>query len=127
MKSVKRLGIWMDHSIAHVMELTNDSIETRTIESGSKLPKEEQNIKDERFMLNREQNQLAFFFKELSDIIKDFDDVILFGPTSAKKELLNNLKKNHLFEKIKIEMKTTDKMSENQLHSFVKEYFGKTQ
>ena len=127
MKTAKRLGIWMDHSIAHVMELTNDSIETRTIESGSKLPKEEQNIKDERFMLNREQNQLTFFFKELSDIIKDFDDVILFGPTSAKKELLNILKKNHLFEKIKIEIKTTDKMSEKQLQAFVKEYFGKAQ
>lgn len=123
----KRLGIWMDHSIAHILELTNDSIETRTIEAGSKLSKENQTIKNEKFMLNREQNQLTLFFKELSDIIKDFDDVILFGPTDAKKELLNILKDNHHFEKIKIETKTTDKMSENQEHAFVKEYFGKIQ
>lgn len=26
MKSTKRIGIWMDHSIAYIMELTNKTI-----------------------------------------------------------------------------------------------------
>jgi len=56
-------------------------------------------------------------------VIKEFDDVLLFGPTSAKNELLNLLRQNHLFEKIKIELKPADKMTENQQQAFVREYF----
>ena len=53
----------------------------------------------------------------------DFEEVILFGPTEARNELLNLLKENHLFDKIKIAVKPADKMSEIQRNSFVKEYF----
>jgi len=31
MKTTKRLGIWMDHSTANLMEFTGDSIGTNTI------------------------------------------------------------------------------------------------
>lgn len=37
MKSAKHLGIYMDHSFAHVMELTNDTIVTSNVESQSTL------------------------------------------------------------------------------------------
>jgi len=127
MKPTKRLGIWMDHSIAHLMELTKDSIVTKTIESESKIQEKEQHTsKDESLKLNKEQNYHAAFFKKLGDVIKDFDEVVLFGPTSAKNELLNILRDNHLFEKIKIEVKSADKMTENQQQAFVKEYFNTT-
>jgi hypothetical protein len=33
MKTTKQLGIWMDHSIAHLMELNQDKIITSTIEA----------------------------------------------------------------------------------------------
>ena len=33
MSSTKKLGIWMDHANAHVMEFTHDPIETKTITS----------------------------------------------------------------------------------------------
>lgn len=124
MNSARYLGIWMDYSIAHLMELTNDTIVTNTIESRSKLQKEEQNLsKDESLMHNKEKNQRSAYFKRLSDIIKDYGEVVLFGPTDAKKELLNLLKDNHRFDKMKIEVKTTDIMTENQQLAFVKEYF----
>ena len=126
MKSTKYLGIWMDHSIAYLMELTNDTIVTNTIESLPKLQAKEEDLyyKDESHMLNKEQNQLSAYYKKLSDVILDYEEVILFGPTEAKNELFNFLKDNHLFDKIKIEIKTTDKMTENQRHAFVKEYFN---
>jgi len=124
MKTTKRLGIWMDHSIAHLMELTNDTIVANTIESQSKLQEKEKDMsKDERYMLTREQNQLSAYFKRLSDVIKDYQEVVLFGPTSAKNELLNLLKENQLFKKIKIEVKPADKMTQNQRNAFVRNYF----
>lgn len=126
MKSTKHLGIWMDHSIAYLNELTNGTIiATNTIESQPKLQVKEEDLyfKDESHMLNKEQKQRAAFYKRISDVITGYEEVILFGPTEAKNELLNLLRANHLFDKIKIEIKTTDKMTENQQHDFVKGYF----
>ncbi len=33
MKTTKKLGIWMDHSMAHLMEFTSKHFEIETIES----------------------------------------------------------------------------------------------
>ena len=72
---------------------------------------------------NKEQHEEAEYYKEVGEAIRNYDNVLLFGPTEAKAELFNILRADHLFEKIKIEMKTTDKMTENQKHAFVREYF----
>jgi|BarGraNGADG00211_3_1021988.scaffolds.fasta_scaffold00125_21 hypothetical protein len=124
MKSSKKLGIWMDHSIAHIMKVTNNTIDASILEIGSSLPAREQNMGvHERQRHNKEQAEQSVFFKSLSDVIKDYEDVLLFGPTGAKTELLNLLKDNHHFDNIKIVIKSADKMTENQRHLFVKEYF----
>ena len=115
----------MDHSIAHLMKLSNGRIVTSTLEIGSSLPAKEQNLGiHERLFHDKEQKQLSAYFSRLSDVIREYDDVMLFGPTDAKSELLNILKGNHLFDNVKIEVKTVDKMTENQQHAFVKEHFN---
>lgn len=113
----------MDHSIAHFIEFKNNKIESYDIESQPDL-EEKQNIgKDESLQQNIKKNQLLEYFKKLSFIIKDFKNVLLFGPTDAKTELFNFLKKDRHFEGIKIEIKNADKLTENQMHAFVKEHF----
>ena len=61
--------------------------------------------------------------KVLEEIILSYTNVILFGPTDAKTELYNLIKNNRQFENIKIATLPADKMTENQQHAFVKEYF----
>jgi stalled ribosome rescue protein Dom34 len=124
MNTTKQLGIWMDHSVAHLIKLSNGSIETNTIESQPEIQADQQIVyKDESHSLNKEKRQLTTYFRKLSDLILENDEVILFGPTEAKNELLNVLKENHLFDKIKIEVEPTDKMTEIQMNDFVKEHF----
>ena len=124
MNTTQQLGIWMDHSVAHLIKLTNGSIETNTIESQPEIQADQQIVyKDESHSLNKEKRQLTTYFRKLSDLILETDEVILFGPTEAKNELLNVLKENHLFDKIKIEVEPTDKMTDIQMTDFVKEHF----
>jgi hypothetical protein len=124
MKSVKHLGIYMDHSVAHLMELTNDTIVTSTVESQSTLMDEAYYLrKDEGLLHNIEHYQRSDYFKRLSSVIRDYDEVILFGPTDAKSELFNRLKVDHHYDKIKIEIKNADKMTENQQQAFVKNHY----
>jgi len=124
MKTVKRLGIWMDHSIAYLMELTNDRIVQNSVVSEFTHEEKEFSLsKNEKLMHNKENHQQSSYYKKLCDSIKNYQEVILFGPTNAKNELLNLLRTDHLFDNIKIEIKDTDKMEENQMHAFVREYF----
>jgi hypothetical protein len=126
MESIKQLGIWMDHSTANLVDLSNDTVETITLESTPAFPEQVQNLRmDESLMQNKEQNQQSDFFKKLSLIINDYNEVLLFGPTNAKTELFNLLKENRQFGKIKIFVQSTDKMTDNQQKAFVKEFFNK--
>jgi hypothetical protein len=124
MENIKQLGIWMDHSNAYLMELTNDKIVTNIVESEFVEQDNEYNLKyHEKSFHNKEQQQQLSYYKKLSGFIRRYQEVILFGPTDAKIELLNLLKEDHLFENIKIEVKQTDQMTEYQRHDFVREYF----
>lgn len=126
MTATKRIGIWMDHSNAQLMEFTSDAIETETIETAFTNQEREHTLnRSEHLMHNKEQQQTAAYYKKLGEAIKQYDEVILFGPTEAKSELFNLLRADHLFEKIKIEVKQADKMTENQQHAFVKAYFSR--
>jgi hypothetical protein len=126
MKTENRLGIWMDHSNAHLMEFTTDPIESKLIESTfTQEEKAETLEKSEHAMHNKEQHQQSAYYKKLGETIQNYDDVILFGPTDAKLELFNLLRADHRFDKIKIETQQADKMTDNQQHAFVKEYFSK--
>jgi len=108
------------------MDLSNDTIIENIIVSEFTQKEKELSLeKNEKFMHNKEQQLQSSYYKKLSDVIKKYQEVVLFGPTDAKNELLNLLKVDHLFANIKIEVKDTDKMSAIKMHDFVKEYFKK--
>jgi hypothetical protein len=120
----KSLGIWMDHANAHLMEFTTDPITTDIISNSYSHREKEHSLgKSEESMHNKQQQSQHEYYKKLGDIIRNFQDVLLFGPTNAKTELLNLLRADHQFEKIRLETKDSDKMTQNEQHAFVKEYF----
>jgi hypothetical protein len=125
MTTKKSLGIWMDHSNAHLMEFTNDPIATNIIASGFTHEEKEHALgKSEGLMHHKEQHKHSEYYKKLGATIRNYEHVVLFGPTEAKVELFNLLKADHNFAKIKIEVKQADKMTENQEHAFVREHFS---
>lgn len=120
----KQLGIWMDHSSAHLMAfsanpdaaIAHDDIEA---DQAPTIGKGEIHIQ------NKEDAHHAAYYKELGAVIKEYDEVLLFGPTDAKHELFNILRADSHFEHIKIEVAQTDKLTDNQMHAFVREHFSK--
>ena len=65
----------------------------------------------------------AGYYKKITEALKHSNEIVLFGPTKAKNELMNLLTADHHFANKKIEVKQTDKMTENQQKAFVKEHF----
>ena len=120
------MGIWMDHFNAYLLESTNGLIIERIIGSEFTEQEKESSLdKGEKFMNHKEHQMQQKYYKRLSDSIKDFDEILLFGPTEAKSELFNLLKADHFFDEKKIELKNADKMTAGEMHHFVKGYFKK--
>jgi stalled ribosome rescue protein Dom34 len=124
MKTAKYLGIWMDHQDANLIEFTDEPMVTKTISSDFTHGEKEQILKrSENLMHRKEQSEQAAYYRTLGDVIINYNQVVLFGPTDAKTELYDSLKENALFSDIKFELIPTDKMTKNQQHAFVREYF----
>ena len=123
MNNIRKLGIWMDHSNAYLMELSNDIVVQRVVSELTNNETEFNFYKGEKLIHKKEQHLQLSYYKKIGDIIKKYQDVVLFGPTDAKNELLNQIKTDHLFEDIKIEVRNSDKMTEDQMQNFVRDYF----
>ena len=123
MKRIKHLGIWMDHSNACIMELAKEITVQRVVSELTNHKAEFNLYKGEKLMQKKERHLQLSYYKKIGDIIKKYQDVVLFGPTDAKSELFNLIKADHVFEDIKIEVRNSDKMTEDQMQVFVRDYF----
>ncbi len=124
MKTESHLGVYMDHSNALMLEVKGDTVlQSKVTSEFTHEDREFALNKSEILMNNKKQHEQSHYYKQISEMIRNFDDVLLFGPTEAKNELFNLLKKNHLFNEIKIEVKATDKMDEDQMNDFVLGFF----
>lgn len=123
MKTQKRLGIWMDHSTANLLDL-NAKKDSHSIESKfNESTKEEALQRSESLMHNKRQQMQEEYYKEIAAVILKYDHVLLFGPTNAKTELHNFLNKDSHFKDVKIDVASADKMTENEKNAFVKKHF----
>jgi hypothetical protein len=126
MKTIKKLGIYMDHTNAYLIKFSDEEKLPSTITLDfDKQDKDETLQRSESEMHNKQQQRQKSYYKKIATVIRNYNEVLLFGPTEAKIELFNILRQDHLFDNIKMEVINTDKMSENQQYEFIKEHFKK--
>lgn len=126
MRTEKRIGIWIDHLLAKIIEFSNKPIEPLVEESefGTDLKVLSLSISEKKVQ-NNEQQKVSEYYYKLSDIIDNYDEILLFGPTDAKVELNNILLADKRFTNTKINVEDTGQMSNNQQYAFVREHFAK--
>ncbi|MDD4972291.1 MAG: hypothetical protein PHT07_22920 [Paludibacter sp.] len=125
-KTNKKLGIYIDYTNAYLMELIGKNIVSRNIEFESgKTDKEATRInKSDSTETKTEYHLQTAYYLEISEIIRNYNQVVLFGPADVKNNLYTQLEFDHDFDHIKIQNINTDKMTQNQIHDFVKEYYN---
>jgi hypothetical protein len=126
MNTAKKLGIWMDHANAYPTESGTHTRKLSCIQSRF-THKDKVNAlnKSESLMHNQEQHEQSAFYKEVGAVMRNYDRVLLFGPTDAKTELLNIVRADHRFEKIGIDVEETDKMTPSEQQRFIHDHFSK--
>lgn len=125
MTTAKKLGIWMDHAHAFPTEYSGNPVKIPRIESQfTHDDKTNALSKSEHLMHNQEKHEQSTYYKKVGEVMRNYDEVLLFGPTDAKTELLNILRADHRFEKINIDVQQTDKMNDHEQQTFIKKYFS---
>lgn len=124
MVTTKRIGIWMDYTHARLIEFTSFSFSSRIIQAQFTVDEKAISPESEdKSVNNKDFARKADYYKKISESIQNFNDVLLFGPTEAKTELMNVLKKEKLTSKMNIEVMNTDSLDDQQQQIFVRTHF----
>jgi stalled ribosome rescue protein Dom34 len=124
-------GIWIDHAHAIVLkankmgEVNMDSFhsEVEPHHKGGHDDSEHQTIVNQNRHDDRRHNQMKAFGKEVLKHLEGSDEIVIFGPGTAKHEFKAVLETNKaLFPKLK-GVETTDVLSEAELKEFMKDFF----
>ena len=118
----------MNHTQAHLTESGTHTRKLPDIQSQPVLNTKagnNANTTNTDHTRNQQQDEQSIFYKKVGTVMRNYDRVLLFGPTKAKTELLNIVRADHRFDKIGIDVEETDSMTSSEQKRFVQNYFSK--
>lgn len=136
MKNENSIGVWMDHSTARLINpegvfvkeiksnLTAHLHEAGQGADGIQLGNH-RSTNNEYQKHERESNELQGYYKNLAEELATYEDIYLFGPTTARKEFTNFIADQKHIAGKKVVSESSDYISEHQIAARVKEHFGK--
>lgn len=132
----KIIGVWLDHSEARFINpldlKSKPEVIHSLLNSHKHIPGEEsdgmrlgnfRSANDESHKHFREQNELNGYYKKIAVALSPFDDILIFGPTTAKQELQNHLISDKSFVNKKITVEAADYITENQMAERVRNFY----
>lgn len=134
--TMKAIGIWMDGQQAQIIRMIGEHIELKSIGSDIDYhPRRKGEGKqftrmgdtffsDEQKIERKLGGQKVLYFQQVEDHIDSDYEIVIFGPGEVKKEFLHYLRDLNEFKEAEIHVETTDKMTENQMIAWVKNYFS---
>ncbi len=123
-------GIWIDHSKAFIIK-SNKLAEMEIRGFGSEVESHHRGGNDDEHVTianqhryeERRSNEMKAFSREVITHLSDADEIVIFGPGTAKHAFQNELETHKaLSTKIK-GLETTDQLSEAEMKDFVKDFF----
>jgi hypothetical protein len=135
MKSGKNIGIWIDSREATIIELGPTETNTKTLHSNlTRRPRfgGETSLKpkgrissatDYKYSPQAHyENEMVKFLKEVTNEIKEADNLFIFGPAETKIKLESTVKSTNKNAHI-LSVEPCDKITESQKIQRVKEFF----
>ncbi|MFV8366221.1 hypothetical protein [Flavobacterium sp. XS1P27] len=122
MENTNQIAIWMDYSVAYLMEFKTKPFEIQIIACDFTVDKKKRNPYRKE-TTNSDIKRKYKYYNQIGNAIINYDKIILFGPSEAKIDFFDTLSEDERFYKLKVEIKETDKMNVNQRHAFINKYF----
>ena len=135
-KPIKKIGLWLDHVDAHFIELEDGQELFETMHSGKesllRIKGESGNgIKMGNYRSSNNEHQVQMreneirsnYYKIIAKRLQYFDEIFIFGPSTAKDELTNLLRENKHFDGKLIHTESSDHITKNQMIARVRAFF----
>jgi len=131
----QNIGIWIDTKKAVVIKLCNNTTSINTIpsnvETRERIEGETkkygrfggQYLTYEKNKLNRKNEQINHFLKNLMKEIYHCDGVVIFGPAKMKKLFEKEIKRNMQFSGKLLGVHNSELLTDNQMIAWVKNYY----
>lgn len=131
----RKTGLWIDHRKAVIVAVTDreitqslviSNVERQLCRSGDrplKGPYQVEQVPADDRQKRAYQARLNTYYDTVIAGIKEADSILIFGPGSAKTELVKRMKRTAL-KTCGITLETTDKMTERQIRAKVRNHFN---
>lgn len=130
---LKKAAIWLDHHEAKLIipgpplqmtETIFSNIDSRPREDGESSDKTQvgrnRSSNNEHTKNEKEIRLLKAFFTRVATAIAAYDEILVFGPTTAGEEFINHLQRSKKFAGKQVRLQHTDYQTEKQRLAFVK-------
>lgn len=115
------IGVCVDKDIAYLLEEKNDENLITIIKADD--PGDSEPAKHTDGLRPKKRPRKNDFYRKVFEMIRDFDKVSLFGPASAKKEIIRLLAANQVSKIAIEESEDEEEVTENQKIDFINRYF----
>ena len=139
MEHYKQVGVWIDHSKAHLIGFKSGQARLlETVDSPYEAMKrvDGEGKDGTRFSPNPDyssnneykkhhivQNEINEYLRMMEEKLVNFEDILLFGPGTMKERMKNRLREKKAFDGKWLSVEPSDKLTENQLLAFVREFY----
>ena len=123
----QQIGIWIDHSSAVIVSMSDSQVTTKTLESGvDQHPRYsgQRGAGGEKKYEQRHEEQLDRYYDRVIGEVGRPEALLLFGPGEAKLELKERLGRSKQLSDCVVDLDTVDKLTEPQIVAKVKQHFA---
>lgn len=128
----KRYGVWIDHNSAHIFtaddtQITGSEILMSEVEAhhkGGINSSEHSTLSNQTSHDTRRNNETTKFAKEVMAKIHDGSEILIFGPSTTKNVLKNEIEDNKSMKNAIVTVNVADTMTENQMKQSVQDFFA---
>ena len=116
-------GVWLDNDKAIIIT-KNDGNENSDYAIQDKLKaKGNQGGGSEHAMNNAKQSDSLKYFKSISSLLSDYDEILVFGPGQSQEQFQNHLQENAQFKNKKITIDSAEQLTDPQMIAKVRSFF----
>lgn len=139
MGTFKQVGVWVDYGRAivvgyekgqvHELENILSPVETHKREQGegndtTRFTPHTDHVSNNEYRKNNiAQNEVNEYLKLLENKLQPYNELLIFGPGTAKEQLRNRLKQNKSYDGKWLQVQNSDKMTPNQLLAYVRDFY----
>jgi len=133
----KNIGVWLDTEKAYIITIEDSGTKVDMIESEieSRVRFEGETKSSSRFgnqfinpatkITHKRRHQFKHYFENITDHLKEAEEIYLFGPAETKVHLAKHISKEYLLKDRIRKVESEDHLSENQMVACVKKEFSK--